>query len=442
MAWLKSQRGQLGLLLALALILRLAFVFSHSPEDFLSGGDGPWFIQQGWFIAHRLLPNPLATVGPLYPIALACLWLLFPMAPQPLEMALIPPAYLALIRLVQIGLSLLLVWFGYQLARRLSGRHSAGMIAAIGLGLGPAFVIEPIYVLTEPIFMALIALWAWLYLRAQSSPSSRGFALVGFALSMAALARPVVLLLPLVLVPHLLLTYGRREGTKRLGALLGAFALPLLPWAFYLYRATGSVAPQGFLSNLWMGAVGSGIWEGTLTMYQRSQAFGADSAGYAREALNAIVSHPLQWLFLRAGNLAAAILTPHGTSDLAGPSVKQLFGAWLSGDRTASGLLAIAGSVNFSLKLAVYVFHYFALVLGTLGACVSIRRWREAYALYAVIGYLAAVYAILTVLPRYLFPAETFLWAFAAAGLAWARDRHAHHHEIASAKMDFDPPNA
>ena len=302
---LESQGGQLALLLVLALLLRMAFVFSQAPDAFLIGGDGPWYIMTGWLIAHHAPMDPLATVGPLYPLTLALTWLLFPTVPQPLGAESIPAAYLNFVRMMQIGLSLLTVWLGYQLARGLSGKHAAGMIAAVGLGIGPAFVIEPIYILSEPVFMALLALWAWLYLRAQSSPSAWGSILAGLALSAAALTRPVVLLLPIVLVPHQLLVHGWRQGAKRLAPLLLAFALPMLPWIVYLYQTTGSFAPQGFLSNLWMGAVGSGGWEGTATTYWRSQEFGADSAGYAREALRAIAAHPLQWL-------ASAIRQPCG----------------------------------------------------------------------------------------------------------------------------------
>lgn len=427
MAWLGSQRGQLSLLLVLALLPRLAFIFSHRPTDFLIGGDGPWYIQQGWFIAHQSLPGPLATVGPLYPIVLAAVWLLFPMAPQPVDISVVPPAYLALVRLIQIALSLLVVWLGYQLARRMSGKHSAGMIAAIGLGLGPAFVIEPIYILTEPIFMALLAVWAWLYIRAQAAPSIARFAAAGFTLALAALARPVALLLPVVLLPHPFLVFRPREARKWAASLLGVFVLAVLPWSLYLYKTTGSIAPEGFLSNLWMGAVGSGQWEGTLTMYQKSQMFGGDNAGYAREALSAILSDPLHWLGLRAGNLAAAVLTPHGTSDLGGPSIKQLFGTWLSHDRSGEGLWAITRTASFYPKLAIYGFHFFALGMGTLGGWVSIRRWRDLYPLYAAIGYLVGVYAVLTVLPRYLFPAEVFMWVLAGIGLVWLWDRHQRH---------------
>lgn len=431
-AWMASQPGQLSLLLALALGLRLAFVFSRGPEDFLSGGDGPWYIQQGWLIAHRSLITPLATVGPLYPLILAAVWGLFPSAPLPVEGIVTPAGFLTIVRLLQVVLGVFVAWLGYRLARGLGGRHEAGMIAAFGLGIGPAFVIEPIYILTEQVFMALLVLWAWLYFKAVATSSTWRLAGAGVALALAGWTRPVILLLPVVLIPHLILVDGGVGRAKRLVTFLGAVAVVVLPWSLYLYVATGSFAPQGFLSNLWIGAVGMGRWEGALATDQLRFATGANDAGYAREAFRIITSDPLHWLALRAGNLAAAILTPHGTSDLAGPSIKQLFGAWLSGDRSASGLLAIAGSMNFALKLAVYIFHYFALALGLLGACVSIRRWRQAYGLYAVIGCLVAVHALLTVLPRYLFPAEPFLWVFAAMGLVWARDRYVHRRETAS----------
>ena len=415
-SWLGRERQQLALLLLAALLLRLAFLSSQRPDDFLRGGDGPWYVHQGWLIAQDSLPAPLTTVGPLYPVGLALLWAAFPTAPEPVGVEAIPSAYLTLVRLIQTAMSLLVVWLGYSLARGLTGNHAAGMITAIGLGLGPAFIIEPIYILTEPTFIALMTLGVWLYTRAAASLSRAGFAMTGFVLALSALARPVALLFPLVLIPRM--GADRRVRSARMGVplLLGAFVLTVLPWAVYLQRTTGSVLPEGFASNLWIGAVGEGQWEGNLTLDEWRQGFGGDRGSYVREALRVIASDPIGWVTLRAGNLAAAVLIPHGTSDLTGPSIKELFRVWLLRGMPFEGLRAIVTAPYFLLKLVIYGFHYAALGLGALGAWISIKRWREFYAMYAGVLYLVAAYALLTVLPRYLFPAEVFLWVFAAVG--------------------------
>jgi hypothetical protein len=163
-------------------------------------------------------------------------------------------------------------------------------------------------------------------------------------------------------------------------------------------------------------------------MYLHSEGFRDESGGYVREALRSIAADPLGWLALRARNLGVAVLTPHGTSDLGGPSIKLLAASWLRDDGSLRGLWGIMAARNFTLKLVIYAFHYYALILAAAGAVVSIRRWRERFVIYAVIAYLLAAYGLLTVLPRYLFPAEVFLWILAGVGAAaFRRDEKPSH---------------
>lgn len=415
-AWARREDAQLILVLVAALLARLAFLFSHQPGDFYAGGDGPWYVEQAWRIARGELVHPLTPVGPAYPLLLACVWALFPGVPIPSAGSLPPAAFLTTVRLIQIALGILLAWLAYRLARDLTGRHAAGMLAAFGVGLGPAFVLEPMYILTEAVFMTLLALGAWLYVRGQKGPSATRFSLAGAALGLAALTRPVVLLLPVVLIPHLWAVFGRAKARARVTFLLGGFALTILPWSTYLYFATGSPFPEGFGSNLWIGAVGEGKWLGYRFTDEMRQGLGEDGRTYVGEAFRIIGADPLGWLGLRARNLLEALAVPHGTSDLGGPSIKALWGEWLEQDRSLDGLWALANARNFPWKLATYVFHYSAVGLGALALGIAVRRWREFYVVLALIGYLIAVHAVLTILPRYLYPAETFLWVLAGVG--------------------------
>jgi 4-amino-4-deoxy-L-arabinose transferase-like glycosyltransferase len=419
------ERLQLLGLLILAAFLRLAFLAQLRPGDFLRGGDGAYYLHQAWLIAHHALPHPLTTAGPAYPLFLAFVWSFFPGSPEPLGIGIVPGAALLLARLVQIGLSLLVVGWGYRLAREVGGSHRAGMITAIGLGIGPAFVIEPVYILTEPLFIALLTAAVWLYTRAGKAPSTERFALAGLVFGLAALTRPVAMLLPVVLVPHLANVHRAQGWRRYAAALLGAFALTLLPWMIYLARSTGNPLPEGFSSNLWIGAVGDGQWQGTVANYQQRQTFGGEREDYIPEALRIILADPLGWIALRARNFVAAVATPHGTSDLGGPSIKDLFAEWLAQGRSLEGLRSVVGAPNFGMKLVIYAFHAFALAFGAGGAWILRKRWREAYGVVAVIVYLGAAYFPLTVMPRYLFPAEVFVWVLAGVGLTglWGRRR-------------------
>jgi 4-amino-4-deoxy-L-arabinose transferase-like glycosyltransferase len=415
---------QLAMLLAVAAMLRIAHLLSHQPEDYFLGGDGPWYVQQAWLIARGEMTVPLATVGPLYPLILVCFWLFFPTAENPALTGAYPAGFLLIVRLVQIAASLVMVWLGYRIARSLAGTHTAGLITAFGLGIGPAFVMAPSFILTEPAFMALLTLAVWLWLRAVRQPSIGRFVSAGVILALAALTRPVVLLLPVVLAPSVWMAHGFRRGILWLAVLVGALAITVLPWTIYLCRTTGSPIPEGFSSNLWIGAVGEGEWDGSQKVDERRQGLGDDGRSYVDEALRVVGSDPLHWIGLRARRLAAAVLTPHGLVDLGGPSLKQLLSEWWAGDQSIAGLWAIMTVRTFPVKLVIYVLHYLALAFAALGAWISLKRSRDVYVVVAVIAYLVAAYSLLTILPRYLFPAEVFAWVLAGAGFSWLWSRY------------------
>lgn len=404
--------------LVLAAIVRVVCVVSLSPYDRLAGGDGPWYVRQGWLILHGSLQEPLDTVGPLYPLLLSALWLPFPGAIEPVRADLIPSTYLTLVRLVQVGFGVLTVLAGSRLAWRLTNDTRAVRVVAIGLGLGPAFVMQPFQILTESLFMLVLAVAILLHVRVQRDPGSATMSAEAVAFGLATLVRPVVWLFPFVAAIHLVAVKGRHTGGRWAGALLGVYLMVLAPWHAYLQVATGHPVPQGLLSNFWIGAVGEGRWMGSRAMDERRRTFEGGENDYATEALAAIRGDPLRWARLRATRLAEAILQPHGTADLSGPSAKAAFATVVHGDARASAVVSLLGSGSFWLKAAIYVFHFTALVLGGAGMWRARGAWRDWYAPYAIVVYLCAVYGLLTVLPRYLFPAEMFLWVFAAAAAA------------------------
>lgn len=414
---------RVGVLLAIAFLARLAPLVVLDPQANLQGGDGIWYLRQGWLIAHGALEAPLRTVGPLYPLGLAVAWRLAPDAPLPADGGLVSPGVLISIRLAQVFLSVATVWLAYRLARRLTSDSRPGLIAALALGLGPAFVLEPFNILTETLFMFWLTLGIWLYVRGQEKGSNPGAALIGVVFALATLTRPVLLLFPALLAPHLAIVRGSRAGTRRSAIMLAAFVLTLVPWNVYLLSTTGHPLPSGLASNLWIGATGSGQWEGRETLDRRREQFKGGDEDYLDETLGPIARHPVQWLSLRGRSLAGAILQPHGTVNLTGPSTREFFAEWWRQDRSLSGLAAIRRSPWFWLKLSIYIFHYAALAFVLLGLALLFRQWRRYYAVFAIVGYLFGVYGILTVSPRYLFPAEVFLWILGAAGLRGWLDR-------------------
>lgn len=407
------ERGQLVLVLVAALTLRLGYVVAVAPEP---RADALWYLQQGWAIRHGALARPLTTVGPLYPLALAGGWLLVPGSAEPVTGATVPPRYLLTVRLVQVAMSVLTVALGYALGRRLGGGHRAAMATAVALALGPAFVKEPAFLLTETLFICLLVLGVWVYLEAQRTLGITALVASGLLLAAAAMTRPVLLAFPLLLALHLGLVHGLRRGGPAAAALLAAFLLALAPWALYLYRETGRAIPAGAGANLWIGAIpGAGAWLGAARLDAMRAQFTGPADDYAGETGRIIRRDPVGWAGQRARKLLEALAKPHGAYSVA---AWPLLRTWGREDRSGRGLWEVLAAPGMANKAAVYLWHYAALALAVVGAGRCRRRWRTAIVIVAVIGYFLAVHSVLFVIPRYLFPLEVFLWVLAGQALA------------------------
>jgi 4-amino-4-deoxy-L-arabinose transferase-like glycosyltransferase len=411
--------GRWGLagLVGVALALRLGVIAVRDPHDWLEGGDGPWYVLQGWLIAHDALPRPPSTVGPLYPMVLAAVWWVFPDQGPPADARAIAPPYLLTVRLLQAFVAVLTVGLAWALSRVLAADSRAAWVTAAGVALGPAFVIEPFMVRTETLFLALFTAALLSYTAAQRAPGVGRMVVSGALLGLAVLTRPIVMLFPGVLAVHLVARHGAGSGLRWAATLALACALTVLPWHVALYRGTGSFLPEGLGANLLSGASGDGRPMARAGLHEVERT----GRGFAAEAVHRIVADPRAWVGRRARNVVEAVLQPHGTVDLGGDSVKRAAARWLGEDRSLPGAWALARTPEFLVKAALYVFHSAALVLAGLGAWAVRRRWREWLPVYLAIGYLVASYGVLTALPRYLFPATVFLWVLAGLGFTWAR---------------------
>lgn len=216
-----------------------------------------------------------------------------------------------------------------------------------------------------------------------------------------------------------------RSRNVFLGMLLGGFLLVLIPWRIYVFQGTGDWIPEGFTSNLWIGSVGNGTFQGAKATDALRQGFEGGTGGYANEAVKTIAEDPIHWIALRARNTAVSILQPHGTDYLPRFQTKQSFAGWLKGGRSLAGLWAIVNVPGFWGKIAIYLFHYTALIFGVIGAWLSLRKWRIFFVPFAVIIYFIGTYGVLTILPRYLFPTQIFFWILAGVAISgiWGKIR-------------------
>lgn len=412
--------------LGAALVLRVGVVAALDPHAWLAGADGPWLIQQGWRIAHEGAGAAPAGVGPLYPLVLAAVWLLFPGHVEPLDLTQIPASYLTILRSLQVGLSLLTIWLVLVLARQLGVGRGPSLVAAGGVALAPAFVIEPFYIRTETLFITLLVAAAVPTVRCvqrRSHAACAACAAGAFAAALAALTRPTALLLPLALAAVVLLARRSRPAARGALIMVAVAALTVAP-SFWIRGDAWSSLREGAAANLLLGAHGAGAPLGRPEFHALERDLLARNGTYLSEAAARIAGDPATWLRRRATNLAAAIAQPHGTSDLGGPSRRRALWTWASRDRTAAGLWRLVSTPGFLLRLAVHLFHAAALA-GGLAGIVMVWRRRDWWPVYAIPAYLLVVHAVLVATPRYLFPVHAFLWVFAAAALdARLRRRH------------------
>jgi 4-amino-4-deoxy-L-arabinose transferase-like glycosyltransferase len=402
---LPDRRNQLLALLITALALRLVFLlgFGH-PFELGQGGDQGWYLQNGIDLVHTAEAGPLNT-GPAYLIMVGVAGSLLPRA-----------SAILVIKLLQALMGTATVSFVYLAGRRV-WNHRVGMGAGAAIAAGPAFILGTDEVLTETLFIflftAALAWYAW-----RTAP--RDMAAVGVLLGLATLTRPVLLAFPAAVIVHLALKHGRR-AIRPAAMLLLAFALTLAPWTLYNLARWDRfvIAGQGFTSFLYFGAQDEG-WIGPEAS---DAAIGVEPGehedrDYASRATATIRADPVGWAMHRLRSLGDAVLQPHGTVYFAGESLKDAATRWLRDDRSLSGLADLARQDAFWPKLALYVFHFAALAGGVVGMILSRRRWREAFLLYAGIGYFLAVHLVLYAIPRYLFPTEALWWLFAAAAIA------------------------
>jgi 4-amino-4-deoxy-L-arabinose transferase-like glycosyltransferase len=395
-------------LLAAGAMARLGVMIGLDPTTWVAGSDSPFYAAQGWRLAHGMTPL-FPPVSPAYTWLVAAAWSCCPAMPLPQPSDAIPAAVLTIIRVVQILASLAMVWAAIVLVRRWTSNDRAALVTGAGLAFGPAFLLEPFRILTETAFMSLLyvglLLWS-IRQREQWWPSLTA----GLVFGLAALTRPVVMLLPAALVVSELCARRDRLRGRRAAAFLVSFTVVAAPWSFSLHHQTGSWLPSGFFANLWIGAVGDGSWHGGDAADARRSQFADGPDDYLGETVAVIRDAPVGWFAVRARNFGAALLRPHFVSELPGPSTRRAVVHWWLSGRRPGTLMTLAVTPVVILKLIFFAAHWLALLGGLAGLVRWRHHWRELLPLWTTILYFPTVHLLLTALPRYLFPIEPALW--------------------------------
>jgi hypothetical protein len=250
-------RRSLWIVCAIAALHGIFFIWYQSPD-----WTTAWTDQDG----YRRLGRVLATTGkftrfpdaptfvpevirtPAYPLFVAAIYRLFGTGQLPVALA--QTAIFA-------GICLLV----FAMARQLTSERTA-WLAALVTALFPAIPYFVPLVMTEVWTTLWFTLTMWLALRALDKPRWRTFVLLGITAGITALSRPAFVLFPVALasigiVVLPLVRRAPRPGILNWAAMLGAFAVTMLPWFTYNYVTLGSftLSPAG--------GVGRGIWEGS-----------------------------------------------------------------------------------------------------------------------------------------------------------------------------------
>lgn len=190
-----------------------------------------------------------------------------------------------LIRAVQIGLSLLMIPMGYDLARRLFNAH-AGLIFAALLAIWFPFVELPALILSEPLFLFCLLTHMWLLIRWRDAQTWPWLAASGIALGLAALTRSPALYASVFVFLFILLTtlHKNRESGQPRRAWIGRFIrlsiifgvammLVIGPWTMRNYLVYGAFIPIDTLGpvNLWIGLHPDGIESGKRILAEMEQ---------------------------------------------------------------------------------------------------------------------------------------------------------------------------
>lgn len=439
----KRHARWLWFILIVGLLLRFGYALAQ-PTVYLfyggSGGDSGWYLANGWgFFSGQehgwirgmafyvsVIPTP-----PFY-ILYAGLFQQFLPEHQTIVM----------MRLIQCMIGAATAYLACRLGMVITRDSRVGVAAAAFVAFHPAFIIEPSNIATETfyIFFAVIGLWLYIEyvihadkaaLSNRLSPAA-AIALTGLAFGLAVLTRAVFLLFPIGAAIHMVMV-GYRSRTRvwfgRSLLLLLVYAVMASTWTIYSLGMWGRfiIVSNQFMPALWRGAVandGSPAVNDALLLENTDAArregceadckFNHATATYAEQIAESIDGDFVGFARLRFEELAASVLQPHGTTSLGSISIRDSARDWLRRDRTVGGFFQLTQIEGFAVKLAVWIFHYAALVLGLAGMWLSRQFWRMTLALAGFVAYTVLIHFFLLALPRYLFPIEVPLLIFAS----------------------------
>lgn len=399
----RQTRWFLVAVLSLALAARLYWIVVADPMPKLVGGDGPVYLSVGQAIARKetllmILAQGLIAVGPAYPAYLAVWYWLLPVE-----------AVVLAARLGQAVMDTAMCGLVFDLGRRVFDQR-VGLVAALAIAVDLRFITQAGAINTETLFILFLVAGVWSFIIVRSTPAIWRFIGANALLLLAAFTRAIALPLSLIFDVMLMSPKPTMAQFKRL-ALISLVVIAVVGgWALRVYLTTGQfvLVSVGLDSNFWMGSRSDGQWHGIAAFEAERKELQARYGGgdaYVEDALRTIAADPVAYVRLLFTKVIGAYAQPHGTVAFSGESLKELTVAVLRGKLSLSELI---NGTAFWPKLYIYIFHFTSLVGGILGLWLARRNWLKVLPLVIPIVYLTIVYTLLTIIPRYIFPAMPF----------------------------------
>lgn len=237
------------IVVSLALILPLAYSFYYkiSPEvDAATYDSMAMNIVEGYgFIENRgqgyEFDTSIVRAGPAYEFFLAGIYKIF-------------GHNYAFVWVWQALLHALSAWLLYLIAKAIfqDNGESIGLLASGIFGLHPDLVEISAMVMTETLYLFLIILAIWLFVKVYESPHKAGWsAPLALVTVLAILSRPPVALF----VPVFLVFYFFRRDFRAAAVFLVIIIAALTPWTIRNYSIYHSIIPTTMIGsyNLWVG---------------------------------------------------------------------------------------------------------------------------------------------------------------------------------------------
>jgi 4-amino-4-deoxy-L-arabinose transferase-like glycosyltransferase len=388
-----------------ALLLRLAYVLLYPQQPVRA--DAANYDALGWSLSQGLGYTGAGADAdvywaPGYPAMLAAVYA-------------IAGHSVGLVRIVQAVLSSFLPVIAGLIAVRLFGRRTA-LVAALLCAVYPAFIAYSGLLLTETVFMLLVAATVYWLLDISTSSSLTSLVGLGVLVGITSLVRAETMMLPLFAFIALRLFFRDRSTTVRQWIVIyAAVFLTIAPWTVRNYMVTRQLILLTVhdADVLWISSYKEELLElDTEREPYRSLVAGLSQVEAAnvlrREGIRNIVDDPGTYLWLSLKRLPRLWIGGHSNVFV---GMEDSIGAYL-----ARGQHGVA-----FIKMSMLGANCLLVLLGAYGAYVAAARGmadtRSLVILGAPVVFVTAVHFVLFATPRFHVPVMPYLLTFAAVAI-------------------------